>query len=90
MTAVIKSIRKYINSIDDDYKRHGDKWYNELASWLYIVVLIILFPLRLPWFSSIQGTFKFFLVVIVGVIVIGALLILLLIGGSYLYFDVLK
>jgi hypothetical protein len=89
MTSVIKNIRKYINSIDQDQTKHGHKWYNALTSFLVPILWVIGGGSRLPWLGSFKGTFKFILVALIGAFAIGGLLLLLLIGGSYLYFDIL-
>lgn len=85
MTSLIKNIRKFINSTDEDYEKYRDKWYNKLIRMLYLLLSHKAFPT-----GTIQGFLKFILIVVIGSILVGTILLLLLFGGSYVYYDVLQ
>jgi len=80
MSSIIKNIRKYINSIDEDYDKHAHKWYNKFIRNLYLLVTLEFFPT-----GTIQGLLKFSIIVILGVFIVGTILLLLLFGGSYIF-----
>lgn len=85
MPSIIKNIRKFINSIDQDYEIYGNKWYNQLIRKLYILIMFKGFPT-----GTIQGALKFFLIVVFGSIIVGTILLLLLFGGSYVYYGLMQ